>query len=216
MKAIFAPLLMVASSTVLMLISQGADAQLYKWTDKDGKVQYSDQPPPPDAKNAEQKRLLGVGASSAAEQSFAVREAQKRNPVTLFTSGDCGQLCISGRNLLVARGVPYTEKNVTGNKPAFDELLKAAKPPQVPVLVVGSQNLLGFETSAWDAALDGGGYPRTNTLNAQQRAAQTEAAKAAAKAPPPTPAPAAPAPATPPVPETPGSSQNNPNRDPNR
>lgn len=175
------------------VLTPEATAQLYKWVDKDGRVQYSDQPPPPDIKNVEQKKLGGIGqAAAGSDLPVAVREAQRRNPVTLYTSTDCGELCVQGRNLLVARGVPYSEKNVSGDKAAMDELVKAAGQAQVPLLMVGANSLKGFETSAWQGALDGGGYPRTNALNSQQRQAQAAAAEKAAKAPPPDPkAPAA-------------------------
>jgi hypothetical protein len=39
-----------ASFLLLLLCSALASAQVYKWVDKDGKVQYSDQPPPNAAK----------------------------------------------------------------------------------------------------------------------------------------------------------------------
>lgn len=39
------------------LVAIGAAAQVYKWVDKDGKVQYSDQPPPPDAAKATAQKI---------------------------------------------------------------------------------------------------------------------------------------------------------------
>jgi hypothetical protein len=35
-----------------LLLATPAASQTYKWTDKDGKVHYSDQPPPPEAKQS--------------------------------------------------------------------------------------------------------------------------------------------------------------------
>jgi hypothetical protein len=41
----------------ILLATATVTAQVYKWTDKDGKVQYSDIPPPPDAKGAAPKKI---------------------------------------------------------------------------------------------------------------------------------------------------------------
>ena len=36
-------------TVIILLISTATNAQIYKWVDKNGKTQYTDQPPPPDA-----------------------------------------------------------------------------------------------------------------------------------------------------------------------
>lgn len=46
----------------ILLATATVAAQVYKWVDKDGKVQYSDAAPPPDATRTEAKK---VGAGSA-------------------------------------------------------------------------------------------------------------------------------------------------------
>ena len=33
-----------------LAMASGAEAQMYKWVDKDGKTHYTDMPPPPDTK----------------------------------------------------------------------------------------------------------------------------------------------------------------------
>jgi len=52
---------------VLLVLSFAAHGQLYKWVDKDGKVQYTDQPPPPGAARDEKK--LNIKSSPAESQS---------------------------------------------------------------------------------------------------------------------------------------------------
>ena len=49
----------------VMLATATVAAQVYKWVDKDGKVQYSDTPPPPSAGKADAKRI-NTGANSSA------------------------------------------------------------------------------------------------------------------------------------------------------
>lgn len=49
-------------------------AQVYKWVDKDGKVQYSDQPPPPDATKSALQKVLPTSSSPAASQGDKAAE----------------------------------------------------------------------------------------------------------------------------------------------
>jgi hypothetical protein len=85
-------------------------AQLYRWVDKDGKVEWRDTPPPTSvpAKNVEQRRL-GDNVISTSELPFATQHAMKTNPVTLWAN-DCGDACNQARAHLARRGVPYLSK----------------------------------------------------------------------------------------------------------
>ena len=91
---------------VLGLAALSASAQgVYRIVGPDGRVTYSDQPPP--AANA---RPVGTGAAASASEAnaqlpFQLRQVVSRFPVTLYTSSDCAP-CNSGRNLLNARGIP--------------------------------------------------------------------------------------------------------------
>ena len=57
-----------------LCFATAADAQtnVYRWVDKDGKVQYSDTPPPKDATNATQKSMGGGGNACGPESSGPV------------------------------------------------------------------------------------------------------------------------------------------------
>lgn len=134
----------------------------YKWTDPDGRVVYGDNPPR-DAKNIEK---LGIGAPDNSDPlrgaGYELRRAAQAHPVVLYTTADCAP-CESGRQLLRARGVPYTEKTVT-TQADIDALRQMGGGDQVPVLAVGRQLQKMFETNAWHALLDAAGYPRTSQL----------------------------------------------------
>lgn len=71
-----------AASAVAALIALAgsADAQLYKWVDKDGRTQYTDTPPPPDARSSSQIRTQAAGATPSGPGSVAEQEKafQKR------------------------------------------------------------------------------------------------------------------------------------------
>jgi hypothetical protein len=151
-----------AFTIVVIAFACAAQAQtnVYRWVDKDGKVQYSDAPPPETASNVTQKRL-GGGFVDEGQLPYATRDAMKRNPVSLYSTNGCGDLCAQGRTVLNNRGIPYADKNPETNKADADALRKLIGTLEMPVLVVGERTLKGFDEDAWQSALDSAGYPRT-------------------------------------------------------
>lgn len=57
---------------IALSVSTGALAQLYKWVDKDGRVTYSDQPPP-----AQESKQLNIGTGQAAPPRTSSVERDK-------------------------------------------------------------------------------------------------------------------------------------------
>src|SRR6185295_6976109 len=133
-----------------------AAAQLYRWVDDKGNVEYRDTPPPKNAKKVEERRVVTSTIETSAP-SYAVQQAMKNFPVTLWAY-DCGDPCANARAHLAKRGVPYTEKDPKPDLKAFEKLTGGTG---VPVLFVGSTRLNGFLDSAWNTALDAAGYPST-------------------------------------------------------
>jgi glutaredoxin len=134
-----------------------AQTNVYRWTDKDGKVQFSDVPPE-QAKDLTQKRM--GDAAPDATLPYQTQVAMKRNPVVLYVGEKC-KPCDQGRELLNRRGIPYTEHNAAGNRAETETVTKlAGGKPEVPLLLVGSTQLKGFVESDWSSTLDAAGYPR--------------------------------------------------------
>ena len=149
----------------LLAFAITAQAQLYRWTDESGKVHYTDTPPPASARNVQKKgspRPGGAEAASGAQQPYALQQATKNFPVTIYTSKDCGDSCKKGIDYLKKRGVPYTEK-VVAKQDEIDQLIKLAGAARVPVLVVGVAIQKNYEEQSWSEALDTAGYPKTGT-----------------------------------------------------
>jgi glutaredoxin len=149
----------------LLACSLTVQAQLYRWTDDGGNVHYTDTPPPANAKNIEKKgtaRAAGAEAKSAAQQSYALQQAIKNFPVTVYTAKDCGNPCQKALDHLKKRGVPFAEKVVAGQD-EIDQLTKLAGAPRVPVLVVGVAVQKDYEEQSWNEALDTAGYPKAGT-----------------------------------------------------
>jgi glutaredoxin len=149
----------VAALAAALVLAAQAQTTVYRWTDKDGKIHFSETPPPEDAKDASQKRLGGGG--DEAPLPYATQVAARRNPVTLYTGTDCGELCAQGRALLERRGIPFAEKDAQNNPADREALRKLVGSLEVPALIVGENKTKGYDENSWNSALDGAGYPRT-------------------------------------------------------
>ncbi len=152
-------------AAVSMLAVGPAAAQLYKWTGPDGKVNYTDTPPPRDARNVEARPRSGEGSGPILP--FALQQAVAAHPVILYTMKNCTP-CDDGRSLLAARGIPVTEKTVTSNDD-IAALRALAGANQLPLLSVGSQRQQGYEPGAWNRLLSAAGYPAESRLPAGWR-----------------------------------------------
>lgn len=147
---------------------QSADAQqMYRWVDKDGRVTYSQNPPPAGAAKSVQQKRLASSVIEASDLPYAAQIAMRNFPVVLHTSPDCGAGCASARDSLKKRGIPYREV-VASDEPSIEALRKLTGAIQVPVLQVGNEVLKGFEPGAWKNALDQAGYPLSIPTSARQ------------------------------------------------
>ena len=144
---------------IFVLAGVAAQAEMFRWVDADGKVHYSDQPPPANVKQVEKKKVSG-GKPSEAPLPYALQQAVKNFPVTLYSS-TCGEGCARASALLSKRGVPYTELDATDAKTQSELKTLTGGQIVVPVIKIGREVVKGFEEGAWNRSLDAAGYPKT-------------------------------------------------------
>ncbi len=194
---------MAAIPVAALALAGTAAHALYKVVGPDGKVTYTDAPPPPNS-GSKVSTVTAGGASIANDATLPLelRQASQRYPVTLYTMKDCGP-CDAGRELLRRRGIPHTEKLIISGEDG-DALQRLSGGRDAPTLTIGSQVLRGLTTDNWNSYLDAAGYPRESRLPAtyQYPAASplTQPARPAATTAPPAPEPASPQPVSPPAP----------------
>lgn len=133
-----------------MLMAVPALAEVYRWTDAQGGVHYSDTPPPPSAKKL--KRIAAPTSSDAAEKG-------NQPPVVLY-SGSCGPTCDQAADFLRQRGIPFTLKNANNDPKVAQELKTRTGALEIPVLFVGESMQRGYSPSIWDKMLEVAGYGR--------------------------------------------------------
>ena len=154
-------LLLLGSAT----LSSPAWAQAqFKVVEADGSITYTDRPPPPGSARVTALRAGPLTPTGEGDALLPVelRQLVQRQPVTLFTTGDCVP-CESGRKLLQQRGIPYAERRL-GNDEDVLALERLTGARSVPALTIGPQPLRGFSETDWTAYLDAAGYPKTSRL----------------------------------------------------
>lgn len=156
-----------------------ASAQaVYRYVDADGRVVYSDRPPPPDVKNVQTKRL-GANYVETSEPSITAQMAAERFPATLFTF-ECGEVCQNAEGLLNRRGVPFTMVDVQKDEQGLVRLKTLTGEENAPVLTLGDKIVVkGYSESRWQAALDEAGYPKAPAQRRSQAVGSAEPATGA-------------------------------------
>ncbi|MBC3918755.1 glutaredoxin family protein [Undibacterium sp. CY18W] len=140
--------------------SANAQAQMYKWVGPDGKVTYSDQPPPSGKIKVEKKSYSDSPDLGNLPPELAAVVA--KNPVTLYSTNNCAP-CNDSRNFLKTNGVPFNEKTISNNAD-LDKLKQVSGDSQLPFMIIANVKFHGFNTEDWKKALSNAGYPATSKL----------------------------------------------------
>lgn len=148
-------------SVIAALMAQAAFAEPYRWLDEQGRVHYTDTPPPPTARSVEKKKLKTNAIGS--QPNYDLSQAMKTSPVTLYSHPDCKEACQIARDVLNKRGVPFSEVSATDTE-KLDQLRRVSGTTSVPVLVVGRQVETSASADAYNQALDLAGYPKPGVV----------------------------------------------------
>lgn len=130
-----------------MLFAVPASAGVYKWTDAEGRIHYTDSPPP--ASRATPLKLQTH--TGLAEVS---RTTGADSGVTIYTTEWCG-VCTRAKAFFRQNGVPFTEWDV--EKTEYGAIKHRQLGGRgVPVITVGTEKMMGFESGRfmemWKAA----------------------------------------------------------------
>ncbi len=144
-------------AALLLAAALPAAAQsAYRWVDEQGRVQYSDQPPPQSIRKFEERKVQPNRGDAL--ESYENRKAAGSFPVTLYTGKDCGKPCDDGRALLKKRGVPFSETSIETAEQVAEFKKRFGSEPYVPALVVGRKMEAGLAEGLWHSLLDDAGY----------------------------------------------------------
>ena len=205
----FLAISVVAIAANAMMAGPSEAQQVYRIVGPDGKVTFSDKPPPAatNAKVTSGNASAGGGVATSS-LPFELRQVVQKYPVTFYTGENCGP-CAAARSMLITRGIPFAEKTVITREDS-QALLRLSGDNSLPFATIGGQQLKGYSDSEWTQFLNAAGYPATSVLPSTYRQPPATPLVAVADAPPttapataPAAKPAAPAPQVAPAPSNP-------------
>ncbi|MGH8454974.1 MAG: glutaredoxin domain-containing protein [Nevskiales bacterium] len=142
-----------------------ASAEIYKWTDKDGRVHYSDRP----AGQGSSERVhietvpAGGGDSPAVEDAVTTlsgetKPALESQPldVVMYATKTCGY-CRKARAFLTQRGINWNEIDIESSEQAKNEF-KSRGGKGVPLIFINGQPVRGFDEARWQSVFSRYGY----------------------------------------------------------
>lgn len=143
-----------------LLGTQAMAGKVYQWRDADGRVFYSDQPPPVTGVKERSIKPNVVGNASKAQQvASQVKEAPT---IVLWVSAQCEPMCSNAIAILDQRNVPYEVRNADPkNEKSMLALFNDAGTMQVtpPILIIGKEVYKEWNSAVWQGALTKAGYP---------------------------------------------------------
>ena len=155
-----AALAVCATGALLATTTQAQ--QVHRIVGPDGKVTFSDRAPEDKKAQSTVLSTASGGAASYPALPSELRQIASRFPVTLYTGESCSP-CQQARQLLVQRGVPFTERSVNTNDD-LDALRRLSGESALPFGTIGRQQLKGFSDAEWTQYLDAAGYPAQSRL----------------------------------------------------
>lgn len=140
----------------LAVVQVNAYAEVYRWVDDRGRVQFSDQAP--ESKKAEVVELAeistyqGVTVSEVEEgiESGPVRQKKsiRRKRVVIYSAQWCG-MCRKAKNYFKRKKIPFKEYDIEKSRNArrsYDKLNATG----IPVILIGKKRMDGFSKYRFD------------------------------------------------------------------
>jgi glutaredoxin len=150
-----------------MFLTGAANAQVYKWTDKDGKIVYGDRPPP-EATTSDLKIPVTSFGGQPVVKAYSSASAQTPGNATpselvLYAADWCGY-CRAAKAFFRANSIAFREVNVESDKSGAAEFKRTYGGGGVPLTVAGDKTIRGFSPESMLYFLKGSGHVSKNTF----------------------------------------------------
>ena len=131
---------------VLVLSGHATAAGIYKWTDAQGNLHFTDQPPP--EANAEKVKLRINSYTSPEIAPISANSPTTDNNVVLYGADWCGY-CKKAKRYFRAKNIAFREDDVEKSSKGRKDYKKMGG-GGVPIILVGNKRLNGFSAAAFD------------------------------------------------------------------
>lgn len=144
-----------ASLLLCLALAPAAQAGVYKWTDEQGRVHYSDTPPAK-GKAEEVKVRINSYTGPAVVSKAPAGPAATSKEVVIYSAAWCGY-CKKAKAYMDSKGVRYREVDVETDAGGREEFAKLGG-RGVPVILVGENRMDGFDQARLEAMLKAAGH----------------------------------------------------------
>jgi glutaredoxin len=149
------PARILVACLALFAAAAAAAQGIYRWTDANGKVHYTSDPPPGTRASQVRARVNSYGAPAPAPAQTAPSgpqpQAARAGPVVMYATSWC-PYCAKARAYFARLGIAYTEYDVEKSATANAEF-KRLGGRGVPLILVGREKMSGFSEDGFDALL---------------------------------------------------------------
>jgi glutaredoxin len=130
---------------LLLLLPMLAAAEIYRWTDAEGRVHFSDEPH--DSVPSEQVTVRVNSYKSVTYESLGAYTPPNDKRVIMYATSWCGY-CKKARNYFEKNRVRYVEYDIEKNPRAKEEFDRLGG-KGVPLIVVGRTKMRGFSEAGF-------------------------------------------------------------------
>ena len=141
---------------VLLIAPLPAASDIFKWTDPQGHVHYSDSPPPEAKAQQIKVKIKSIQGPAVVSTMQGAPAAKAKDKVRMYTAVWCGY-CKRAKAHLAARAVAYDEVDVEATQRGQNEFRQLGG-RGIPIILVGSQRMDGFDANGLDAMLTAAGW----------------------------------------------------------
>jgi glutaredoxin len=137
----------------MWLVAGPVSAEIYKWTDENGQVNYSDSKPKDQEVTELEFAVSTYESVSYGTFDFEPAKAQTpktgaRKKVVIFSASWCGA-CRKAKTYFRRKGIPYIEYDIEKGKKA-KQLYSQLGATEVPVILVGNKRMNGFSEAGFE------------------------------------------------------------------
>ena len=151
MLTVLRPLITLMACAALMV----AQAEIYKWTDENGKVHYSDVVQGNQAAetinvdNINTFTNVNVYAAPGWKGFYKPPKKNGQDPVVMYSRAGC-HYCEEAKDHFVQQNIPFVERRIDLDKEAYDEF-ENLNGTGVPLILFGEQRMDGFSVDSFTA-----------------------------------------------------------------
>ena len=145
-----------------LVVAGAAEGQVYKWTDKYGKVHYGDRPPADSKADQVKVPVQSFGGPAEVDYVSILRRPiksdarQTRADVIIYSAAWCGP-CKSAKAWMASQNISFTDYDVETSEQGKKDFA-ALGGRGVPMILVGEQRMTGFSAGGLTAMLKKAGY----------------------------------------------------------